>query len=119
MRKLIVLRPQSNLNTTLRLGLFTREFRECISEQEVERLYVDFGEGEIQLECRVRDLYVHYGSIICNQVFEWLTKKQYTNKNQLLLFELTMEDNAHHYRFIGDIDAIDDIFQQARKRLRC
>ena len=115
---LVILRPCKAGNYR-RLGLFTEELNAFVKNQNVATLYVDFGEGKKKVDAI--STYVKDGSITDSDIVNaWLSDNQLTERNDLILFELEIDEvkKEHLYRYIGTAEAIMKIIENGKKRLK-
>lgn len=102
-KQLIILRPLKSSKENLRLGLYTDDFNQIVSNQ-VSSLYVDLGDGREKVQYLTA--YINYGSIVGKGLINgWLQRKGFLLCEQQLLFELEINDDEHThiYRYIGAI----------------
>ncbi len=98
----LVLRPVNAGNGNLRLGLYTKEYRNYVRNRKVASLYIDLGNG-------LQDIgsiptYLNHGSLSNKEIIsDWLYKHGYITPQDQLEFELEIDEikSIHTYRFIG------------------
>ncbi len=117
MRQLIILRPQPNIDKTLRLGLFKSAETDNRIENPVLGLKIDLGTRELVADEHMLSDYNHYGSFIGESINNWVLEMQYQNR-ELLLFEWWSENSIDYYRFLGSKNEIDKLFKSYAARLR-
>lgn len=117
MKQLIILRPQPNIDKTLRLGLFKSTETDDRKQNPALGLKIDLGDGELVADEKMLSDYNHYGSFIGESINKWVLDTQYKNK-ELLLFEWWSENNIDYYRFVGSQNEIDKLFKSFAARLR-
>ena len=118
-RKLIILRPCLYNGEDLRLGLFTEDYQELVREHRIDSLYVNFGVANRRIDSL--PTYLNHGSIVKKSIINtWLQHKGFTERDDLLLFELVIDDRAfsHTYRFLGSVNEVTGLIDAAKGRIR-
>lgn len=114
---LIILRPQPNQNTTIRLGLYKSDDTESRKDNPTQGLAVDLKDLIVKVDQPMLNRYNKYGSLICKDISDWIVSKGFENKESLL-FEWWNEDGTDYYRFIGSAVEIRELFIIAEKKKR-
>ena len=114
-KELIILRPQPNLNKTGRLGLYKSPTTVSRERNPVKGLSVDLKDITVDVSPQMLSKYNKYGSLIADQVSDWIKTKGYENKESLL-FEWWNEDGVDYYHFVGSAVEIIDLFEETEKK---
>lgn len=108
MKTLIILRP-CKVENNYRLGLYTSDYRRLAQGQNVTSLSVQIGEEVFDLSESIQ-VYTRWGSLTNPGIANWIAVNHYEDPKCLFLFELTVENEVHSFRFLGTQKSIFQMF---------